>query len=161
MATSEGREVCISLMGKIQSIISQKLKIAKIWNSRSHPFQDIAHLLGQNKVLAIFFQFSGYSRYKVDQISKTKNRKNRKIVFFISFSTLRIFYSNIATYEREGLHVINWVRAKLSKWNNFQSSLLFLDKLKMKRFFFGNLFCFDSKILVTIEERGEGGVVFR
>ena len=44
-------------------------------------------------------QFSNYIEYKIDHNSKTKNCKK---ILFTSFNTLRIFYSNMATFKGSG-----------------------------------------------------------
>ena len=74
------------------------------------------------KILQIFWDinevaiFHNFLIILSNHISRNKRCKNRKNYFFKSFNTLRIFYSNMATFEvggvGMGLHVVNWNRAQ-------------------------------------------------
>jgi len=99
------------------STISQKLKIAKMWNLFSHRFQNIAHLLGQKlfwKFLVGYFIQNSYILRRSKHFFSTKSNIsqtwNRKIILsFVSehSTSFRNKIPILPLLRGGGLHVVS------------------------------------------------------
>ena len=86
-----------------------KIRFRTFRNFWNNIFFNFFGTLFSSKYLKVTENFE----YKIDHISIKKSQNG----YFIRFSTLRIFHSDISAFEGRGcLHIVNWDRAILSRF---------------------------------------------